>query len=204
MWWKHYLKKWIQQQLNDVEKRSIVLNDAIKLQQQQKQQVGNNGKSTQKKVSIGNTIGINNNNNNNKNPLVKNLDSKIELLQRQQNERTIEQQRRISKESDEMNQRALIAKEVAEMKIEAAELEYKQQQLAQQQQQQVVAVPKEQVAVSKEITQTEQARLNNVLVGYGGSPAKSKEEDLELTTQIILEHVKTIDNNEGGGVVDDE
>jgi hypothetical protein len=27
---------------------------------------------------------------------------------------------------------------------------------------------------------------------------------LELTTQIILEHVNTIDNNEGGGVVDDE
>ena len=130
-----------------------------------------------------------------KNPLVKNLDSKIELLQRQQNERTIEQQRRITEESNEMNQKALIAKEMAEKKIEAAELEYKQQQ--QQQTMVVLTVPKEH--------SSEQTRLNNnVLVGYGGSPAKSKEEDLELTTQIILEHVNTIDNNEGGGVVDDE
>ena len=39
--------------------------------------------------------------------------------------------------------------------------------------------------------------------GAGGQPAKSKEEDLELTTQIILDYVNA-QNTEDGTVDDDE
>lgn len=41
----------------------------------------------------------------------------------------------------------------------------------------------------------------SVKVGNGGAPAKSKEEDLELTTQIILDYVNS--QNDEGGVDDD-
>ena len=42
----------------------------------------------------------------------------------------------------------------------------------------------------------------NVKTGAGGSPAKSKEEDLELTTQVILDYVNSQAADEG--VVDDD
>ena len=42
-----------------------------------------------------------------------------------------------------------------------------------------------------------------VKTGAGGQPAKSKEEDLELTTQIILDYVNA-QNTEDGTVDDDE
>lgn len=41
-----------------------------------------------------------------------------------------------------------------------------------------------------------------VKTGAGGAPAKSKEEDLELTTQIILDYVNSQAAEEG--VVDDD
>jgi hypothetical protein len=42
-----------------------------------------------------------------------------------------------------------------------------------------------------------------VKTGAGGQPAKSKEEDLELTTQIILDYVNA-QNAEDGTVDDDD
>ena len=42
----------------------------------------------------------------------------------------------------------------------------------------------------------------NVKTGAAGSPAKSKEEDLELTTQVILDYVNSQAADEG--VVDDD
>ena len=42
----------------------------------------------------------------------------------------------------------------------------------------------------------------SVKTGPGGAPAKSKEEDLELTTQIILDYVNSQAAEEG--IVDDE
>ena len=42
-----------------------------------------------------------------------------------------------------------------------------------------------------------------VKTGAGGQPARSKEEDLELTTQIILDYVNA-QNTEDGTVDDDE
>lgn len=42
----------------------------------------------------------------------------------------------------------------------------------------------------------------NVKTGAAGKPAKSKEEDLELTTQIILEAMNNDADNEG--IVDDD
>ena len=43
----------------------------------------------------------------------------------------------------------------------------------------------------------------NVKTGAAGQPAKSKEEDLELTTQIILDYVNA-QNAEDGTVDDDD
>lgn len=42
-----------------------------------------------------------------------------------------------------------------------------------------------------------------VKTGASGAPAKSKEEDLELTTQIIMDYVNS-QAAEGEGVVDDD
>ena len=50
----------------------------------------------------------------------------------------------------------------------------------------------------------------NVKTGSAGTPmgssgpAKSKEEDIELTTQVILEYVKSKENEEAGVVDDDQ
>ena len=44
----------------------------------------------------------------------------------------------------------------------------------------------------------------NVVTGAGGSPAASKEEDLELTTQIILDYVNTQNDEAGIDDSDDE
>jgi hypothetical protein len=42
-----------------------------------------------------------------------------------------------------------------------------------------------------------------IMTGPAGKPAKSKEEDLELTLQVILDYVNS--NNSGSdGVVDDD
>ena len=42
----------------------------------------------------------------------------------------------------------------------------------------------------------------NVKTGSAGTPAKSKEEDLELTTQVILDYVNSQASQEG--IVDDD
>ena len=42
----------------------------------------------------------------------------------------------------------------------------------------------------------------NVKTGSAGAPAKSKEEDLELTTQVILDYVNSQASQEG--IVDDD
>jgi hypothetical protein len=44
----------------------------------------------------------------------------------------------------------------------------------------------------------------SVKTGPGGAPAKSKEEDLELTTQIILDYVNANNSEEGIDDSDDE
>uniref|UniRef100_A0A7S2P7S2 DNA 3'-5' helicase n=1 Tax=Skeletonema marinoi TaxID=267567 RepID=A0A7S2P7S2_9STRA len=99
--------------------------------------------------------------------------------------------------------------------------EFSQQQQQQQEVKQVVEEKKEEAVIinSAPITTTTpqsttttsppaqpspaQATTPPIKVGPGGSPAKSKEEDLELTTQVILEYVKTMDSK-SSGVVDDE
>lgn len=43
-----------------------------------------------------------------------------------------------------------------------------------------------------------------IMTGPAGKPAKSKEEDLELTTQIILDYVNAQNTDAGGGIVDDD
>mmetsp|Transcript_6542 Transcript_6542/g.9625 ORF Transcript_6542/g.9625 Transcript_6542/m.9625 type:complete len:500 (-) Transcript_6542:146-1645(-) len=240
-------EEWIQQQLNDAEKRSNVLNDAIKMTQQSSAPVapvvstksvakvtttksptkvnGNkNSSSSKKKVSVGNTIGIPpTKTTTTTTPLVKNLDSKIEMLQRRDAERSIQQQRINDEQAQVEIEKKKVALVEAERKIELAEMEYKKSQQQQQQQEvkQVVEEKKEEAVIinSAPITTTTpqsttttsppaqpspaQATTPPIKVGPGGSPAKSKEEDLELTTQVILEYVKTMDSK-SSGVVDDD
>mmetsp|Transcript_29528 Transcript_29528/g.59357 ORF Transcript_29528/g.59357 Transcript_29528/m.59357 type:complete len:498 (-) Transcript_29528:120-1613(-) len=240
-------EEWIQQQLNDAEKRSNVLNDAIKMTQQSSAPVapvvstksvakvttksptkvnGNkNSSSSKKKVSVGNTIGIppTKTTTTTTTPLVKNLDSKIEMLQRRDAERSIQQQRINDEQAQVEIEKKKVALVEAERKIELAEMEYKKSQ-QQQEVKQVVEEKKEEAVIinSAPITTTTpqsttttspppvpaqpspaQATTPPIKVGPGGSPAKSKEEDLELTAQVILEYVKTMDSK-SSGVVDDD
>eukprot|EP00573_Skeletonema_grethae_P013564 CAMPEP_0201695830 /NCGR_PEP_ID=MMETSP0578-20130828/7665_1 /ASSEMBLY_ACC=CAM_ASM_000663 /TAXON_ID=267565 /ORGANISM="Skeletonema grethea, Strain CCMP 1804" /LENGTH=472 /DNA_ID=CAMNT_0048181735 /DNA_START=58 /DNA_END=1476 /DNA_ORIENTATION=- len=218
-------EEWIQQQLNDVEKRSNVLNDAIKMTQPaaapavvatKSNNKGTattkttppkiNGGSNNKKVSVGNTIGIPSTTPSTTAPLVKNLDSKIEMLQRRDAERSIEQQRI----NDELTQVEMEKKKVAiveaERKIELAEKEYRKSQLQQQVQVVVVEETKEEhVVVEEESTTAAEAAQATISIkfGPGGSPAKSRQEDLELTREVILDHVNSMDSM-GSGVLDDE
>mmetsp|Transcript_379 Transcript_379/g.648 ORF Transcript_379/g.648 Transcript_379/m.648 type:complete len:503 (+) Transcript_379:45-1553(+) len=236
-------EEWIQQQLNDAEKRSNVLNDAIKMTQQSSAPVVstksvtkvtttksptkvNGNKNNKKKVIVGNTIGIpptkTKTTTTSTTPLVKNLDSKIEMLQRRDAERSIQQQRINDEKTQVEIEKKKVALVEAERKIELAEMEYKKSQQQQQQEvkQIVVEEKKEEATIinSTPITTTTpqstttsssppaqaqaQATTPPIKVGPGGSPAKSKEEDLELTTQVILEYVKTMDSK-SSGVVDD-
>eukprot|EP00984_Skeletonema_dohrnii_P011274 scaffold4478_cov107-Skeletonema_dohrnii-CCMP3373.AAC.2 len=244
-------EEWIQQQLNDAEKRSNVLNDAIKMTQQSQSSApvapvaasksvtkvtttksptkvnsSNSNKNSKKKVSVGNTIGIpptKTTTTTSTTPLVKNLDSKIEMLQRRDAERSIQQQRINDEKTQVEIEKKKVALVEAERKIELAEMEYKK---SQQQQQQIVAEEKKEeeatiINSAPSTTTTPQSTTTSssppapaqpapaqsttplIKVGPGGSPAKSKEEDLELTTQVILEYVKTMDSK-SSGVVDDD
>ena len=48
-------------------------------------------------------------------------------------------------------------------------------------------------------TTTQSSSLGMVIkTGPAGAPAKSKEEDLELTTQVILDYVNSMSGNEEG------
>ena len=209
-------EEWIQQQLNDVEKRSNVLNDAIKITQPAASKSNNkattatkttppkikvNGttNNNNKKISVGNTIGIPTPSTSA--PLVKNLDSKIEMLQRRDAERSIEQQRINEKQAQVEMEKKKVAIVEAERKIEAAEKEYRKSQ------KQVVEEEKEQVVVEESAAVTTSAAAVapaiTIKFGPGGSPAKSRQEDLELTREVILEHVNSMDSM-SSGVVDDE
>ena len=218
-------EEWIQQQLNDAEKRSNVLNDAIKMTQQSsrapppavvtKPSTKVNGS---KKMSVGNTIGIPSNKSTNT-PLVKNLDSKIQMLQQRDAERTKQQLRDAEQQAQVELEARQVAIVEAKQKIEAAEREYRKSQQLQQQEQQEQQEVEQSVVAVKEVeevdatptsattatatTTTTSTRLA-IKTGPGGTPAKSKEEDLELTTQVILEYVNSIDGRSGGGVVDDD
>ena len=96
----------------------------------------------------------------------------------------------------------------AKQKIEAAEREYRKSQQLQQQQQEVerVVAVKEvgEVDSTPSTTATTTSTRLAIKTGPGGTPAKSKEEDLELTTQVILEYVNSIDGRSGGVVDDDD
>ena len=212
-------EEWIQQQLNDAEKRSNVLNDAIKMTQQSSPPPASAGtkppstkvNDSKKKMSVGNTIGIPSTNKSTPPPLVKNLDSKIQMLQQRDAERT-KQQQRIHEEQVQVEMEARqVAIVEAKQKIEAAEREYrKSQQLQQEQQQQeveqsVVAVKEVEVDATPSATTAAATTTRLAIkIGPGGTPAKSKEEDLELTTQVILEYVNSIDGRSGGVVDDDD
>jgi len=221
--------EWIQQQLSDVERRSNVVNDAIKMTQQSSSsqppptappsasggvnksggtsKIVTNGSSTTKtptkkqQLSVGNTIGIPNNT---KNPLVKNLDSKIEMLQRRDAERTSQAQRFHDEEMKVKEEQKKVAIVEAERKIDLAEKEYKKKS---QQQQQVVETKQQEVEEEESTITTTSAASTppqpSKVFGPGGQPAKSKEEDLELTTQVILEYVKSMESSSDGGGVDD-
>lgn len=207
-------EEWIQQQLNDVEKRSNVLNDAIKITQPAapvaskskatppRIKVNGGSSNNNKKVSVGNTIGIPTPSTA---PLVKNLDSKIEMLQRRDAERSIEQQRINDEQAQVEMEKKKVAIVEAERKIELAEKEYRKSQ------KQVVVVEEEvkEKVVSEEgiaastLAAAAPAATISIKFGPGGSPAKSREEDLELTREVILDHVNSMDSM-SGGVVDDE
>eukprot|EP00574_Skeletonema_japonicum_P013893 CAMPEP_0201717330 /NCGR_PEP_ID=MMETSP0593-20130828/3078_1 /ASSEMBLY_ACC=CAM_ASM_000672 /TAXON_ID=267983 /ORGANISM="Skeletonema japonicum, Strain CCMP2506" /LENGTH=302 /DNA_ID=CAMNT_0048207339 /DNA_START=12 /DNA_END=920 /DNA_ORIENTATION=- len=246
-------EQWIQQQLNDAEKRSNVLNDAIKMTKQPTDtatatataatksnnkgttttttkatppKVNASNSNSNKKVSMGNTIGIippptPSSTTAPPPPLVKNLDSKIEMLQRRDAERSIEQQRINDEQAQVEMEKKKMAIVEAERKMELAEMEYQQSQL-QVQQQVMVEETKEQYDVVVEEEKTTPPAASSISsptsttaaaaaavapisikYGPGGSPAKSKQEDLELTREIILEHVNSMDSM-SSGVVDDE
>eukprot|EP00985_Skeletonema_marinoi_P033490 scaffold41450_cov161-Skeletonema_marinoi.AAC.2 len=147
------------------------------------------------------------------------------MLQRRDAERSIQQQRINDEQAQVEIEKKKVALVEAERKIELAEMEYKKSQQQQQQEvKQVVEEKKEEAVIinSAPITTTTpqsttttspppvpalpspaQATTPPIKVGPGGSPAKSKEEDLELTTQVILEYVKTMDSK-SSGVVDDD
>ena len=231
-------EEWIQQQLNDAEKRSNVLNDAIKMTQSPqskstaaaaaattkvtKNTNGTTKSSTKvkgnsstnnnnnKKVSVGNTIGIQSptkSTTTTTTPLVKNLDSKIEMLQRREAERTKEQQRINDEQAQVQMEQKKVAIVEAQQKIELAEKEYRQRSQLQQQQVQVVVEDerKDDDAMINSTRSSSSATTRLAIkVGPGGSPAKSKEEDLELTTQVILEHVNSMDSMSHGVVDDDD
>eukprot|EP00986_Skeletonema_menzelii_P006516 scaffold2479_cov153-Skeletonema_menzelii.AAC.3 len=231
-------EEWIQQQLNDAEKRSNVLNDVIKMTQlpqskstvaaaaaatttkvtkntngttKSSTKVNGNSRTTttnKKKVSVDNTIGIQSptkSTTTTTTPLVKNLDSKIEMLQRREAERTKEQQRINDEQAQVQMEQKKVAIVEAQQKIELAEKEYRQRSQLQQQVQVVVEDERkdDDAMINSTPSSSTTTRLA-IKVGPGGSPAKSKEEDLELTTQVILEHVNSMDSMSHGVVDDDD
>ena len=198
-------QEWIEQKLIDAEKRSTVLKDAVKMTQTDStptpstpsskpktapsSKITNNNKQ---KLSLGPTINT---------PLVKNLDSKIEHLQKRTSERSLEQQRINNELAQVEQQKKEVANVVAMEKIEAAEREYRARVNGDFNVKSTVTDVVSNNRVVEEVEEEEKGLT--IKFGYDGIPAKSKEEDLELTTQVILDHVKTVDGK-SGGVVDDE
>ena len=163
--------------------------------------------------------------------LVKNLDSKIEMLrQREEQSKQAAETKRLAdmataeeaRKVEQSNIDARISAEAERVRVEEekkrqreeklSELEagkkeqWRLEQIKKEQQQQVSSVGgEEEVAVEQKQTkpqQPEQPRPLRIMTGSSGAPAKTKEEDLELTTQIILDYVNSQEDTEG--VVDDD
>ena len=161
--------------------------------------------------------------------LVKDLDSKIEMLRvREENAKAsaekeriadleresevrkqeqLEIEKRIQAESDKVKetqrQKAMLAEKQREEELSKLESGKKFQQIKEQMSDDGGMVLEDVTAMIKSLPKKEISTAAPVVKMGSLGPAKSKEEDIELTTQVILEYVKSKEGEEAG-VVDDE
>lgn len=162
--------------------------------------------------------------------LVKNLDSKIEMLrQREEQSKLAAETKRLAdmataeeaRKVEQFNIDARISAEAERVRMEEEKKRQREEKLSQleagkKEQWRLEQIKREQRQVSsvggeeedndgqKQTIpqQQQQARPLRIMTGSSGAPAKTKEEDLELTTQIILDYVNSQEDKEG--VVDDD
>lgn len=161
--------------------------------------------------------------------LVKNLDSKIEMLrQREEQSKQAAETKRLAdmataeeaRKVEQFNIDARISAEAERVRVEEEKKRQREEKLSQleagkKEQWRLEQIKREQRQVSsvggeeedndgqkQTIPQQQQARPLRIMTGSSGAPAKTKEEDLELTTQIILDYVNSQEDKEG--VVDDD
>jgi len=162
--------------------------------------------------------------------LVKDLDSKIEMLRiREENAKASAEKERLAdleraeavrkqdqveieariaveaqKVKDAQRQKAILAERQREEELSKLENGKKFQKIKEQMSDDGGMVLEDVTAMIKSLPKKEISTAAPAVVRMGSSgPAKSKEEDIELTTQVILEHVKSKEGEEAG-VVDDE
>jgi len=163
--------------------------------------------------------------------LVKDLDSKIEMLRiREENakasaekerladlERATEARKqeqaeidaRIQAEADKVvkeaqRQKAILAEKQREEELSKLESGKKFQQIKEQMSDDGGMVLEDVTSLIKNLPKKEISTTTPVVKMGSSGPAKSKEEDIELTTQVILEYVKSKENEEAGVVDDDQ
>ena len=162
--------------------------------------------------------------------LVKDLDSKIEMLRkREENAKASAEKERIAdleraeavrkqeqaeidkriqaeakKVKEAQRQKAMLAEKQREEELSKLESGKKFQQIKEQMSDEGGMVLEDVTAMIKNLPKKEISTAAPAVVRMGSSgPAKSKEEDIELTTQVILEYVR-LKEGEEAGVVDDE
>lgn len=163
--------------------------------------------------------------------LVKDLDSKIEMLRiREENAKASAEEKRLvdleratearkqeqaeidariqaeaEKVKDAQRQKAMLAEKQREEELSKLESGKKFQQIKEQVSDDGGMVLEDVTAMIKQLPKKEISTTAPAVIRMGSSmgPAKSKEEDIELTTQVILEYVKSKEGEEAG-VVDDE
>ena len=161
--------------------------------------------------------------------LVKDLDSKIEMLRvREENAKASAEEKRLAdleraeavrkqeqaeidariaaeaeKVKDAQRQKAILAEKQREEELSKLESGKKFQQIKEQMSDDGGMVLEDVTSLIKNLPKKEIRTTPVVKMGSSG-PAKSKEEDIELTTQVILEYVKSKEGEEAGVVDDDQ
>jgi len=161
--------------------------------------------------------------------LVKDLDSKIEMLRiREENAKASAEEKRLvdleratearkqeqaeidariqaeaEKVKDAQRQKAMLAEKQREEELSKLESGKKFQQIKEQMSDDGGMVLEDVTAMIKNLPKKEISTTSPVVKMGSSGPAKSKEEDIELTTQVILEYVRSKEGEEAG-VVDDE